>query len=54
LLQDPDLKKKGREKRARLVSDKIDVTAFMAWFIENYPRSFAEVKTPDNKYNGNL
>ncbi|MBA7485276.1 hypothetical protein ES707_20819 [subsurface metagenome] len=41
LLQDPDLKEKGRGKRERLLNDKIDVTAFMIWFIENYPESVA-------------
>jgi len=44
LLQDPDLKEKGREKRKRLLNDKIDVTAFMVWFIENYPESVAMAK----------
>lgn len=27
------------EKRKKMLSDKIDVTAFMVWFVENYPRS---------------
>jgi hypothetical protein len=36
LLKDPDLKEKGREKRERLLEDKIDVTEFMVDFIENY------------------
>ncbi|WP_214041349.1 DUF354 domain-containing protein [Methanoculleus sp.] len=44
LLQDPELKVKGREKRDRLLGDKIDVTAFMVWFIENYPQSFTVMK----------
>lgn len=44
LLQDPDLKEKGRKKRERLLNDKIDVTAFMVWFIENYPTSVAMTK----------
>ena len=44
LLRDPDLKEKGRGKRERLLSDKIDVTAFMIWFIENYPTSVAMAK----------
>jgi len=26
-------------KRKRMLSDKIDVTAFMIWFIEKYPES---------------
>lgn len=44
LLQDPDLKEKGQKKRKHLLGDKIDVTEFMVWFIENYPESVALVK----------
>jgi|WetSurMetagenome_2_1015567.scaffolds.fasta_scaffold64719_2 uncharacterized protein len=48
LLQDPDLRKKGKEKRERLLKDKIDVTAFMIWFIEHYPESVTIMKNnPD-------
>jgi predicted glycosyltransferase len=39
LLQDPNLKNVGQYKRSCLVDEKIDVTAFMVWFIENYPES---------------
>jgi len=39
LLQNPDLRKEGKEKARALVQDKIDVTAFMVWFIEHYPDS---------------
>jgi predicted glycosyltransferase len=31
-------------KRKRLLRDKIDVTAFMAWFLENYPASVEEMR----------
>ncbi len=41
LLRHPDLKEIGRKKRAVLLKDKIDVTAFMVWFIENFPQSIA-------------
>lgn len=44
LLQDPDLKEKGQKKREHLLIDKIDVSAFMVWFIENYPESIAIAK----------
>ena len=44
LLQDPDLKEKGQKKREHLLIDKIDVSAFMVWFIENYPESIAITK----------
>lgn len=36
LLSDPDLKKKGREKRDRLLAEKIDVTKFMVDAVERY------------------
>ena len=44
LLEDNNLRKDGKKKRERLLRDKIDVTAFMVWFIENYPESFKEMK----------
>jgi predicted glycosyltransferase len=34
-----DLKKLWNERKERMLSDKIDVTAFYIWFIENYPQS---------------
>jgi len=39
LLQNSGLRKEGEEKAKALVQDKIDVTAFMVWFVENYPES---------------
>jgi predicted glycosyltransferase len=39
LLQDPEIKRVGKYKRNCLIDEKIDVTAFMVWFIENYPES---------------
>ena len=44
VLQDPDAKAKWQIKRNRMLEDKIDVTAFWIWFIENYPASVKEVK----------
>ncbi len=44
ILQDPMSKEKWKVKREQLLKDKIDVTAFMVWFIENYPSSFIEMK----------
>ena len=36
----------------RMLSDKIDVTAFLTWFIENYPESKRIMKeNPDYQYN---
>lgn len=51
ILEDPESKEKWRTKRDRLLADKIDVTAFMVWFVENYPRSFTEMKErPEVQY----
>jgi predicted glycosyltransferase len=51
ILQDPKSKDKWRIKRDRLLTDKIDVTEFMVWFVENYPRSFTEMKEhPEAQY----
>ena len=39
------------EKREKMLADKIDVTAFMVWFIENYPESRSIMKkNPDYQY----
>jgi len=42
ILQDENAKKEMRKKREKLLREKIDVTAFMTDFIENYPESFYE------------
>jgi len=42
LLEDPELKAKGKKKREKLLEEKIDVTAFMVDFIENYPESVSK------------
>lgn len=39
LLAMPDLKKEWQKRRTKMLSDKIDLTAFMVWFIENLPES---------------
>ena len=39
LLRKPNIKKEWRNKSQRMISEKIDVTKFMVWFIENYPKS---------------
>ena len=51
LIQKPELKKEWKKKREQLLEDKIDVTAFMVWFVENYPESFIELKeNPEIQY----
>ncbi len=44
LLQDSNLKKKWQSRQKRMLNDKIDVTGFLIWFIENYPRSVQVMK----------
>lgn len=39
LLTIPNLKKEWQKRREKMLSDNIDVTAFIVWFIENYPES---------------
>ena len=39
LLNTPNLKQEFQQRRQKMLSDKIDVTAFMVWFVENYPES---------------
>jgi len=41
-----------QKKRRRMLSDKINVTAFLIWFVENYPKSVKVMKeNPDYQYN---
>lgn len=39
LLNNPNLKKEWQTKREYYLTEKIDVTAFLVWFIEHYPKS---------------
>ncbi len=48
LLAMPDLKNTWEIRRNKMLNDKIDVTAFYVWFIENYPESARIMKeNPD-------
>lgn len=48
LLKIPDIKEEWKKRLERMLEDKIDVTAFMVWFIENYPASISIMKSdPD-------
>jgi uncharacterized protein len=52
LLNSKNLKSFWHKKIDRLFKDKIDVTAFIVWFIENYPKSLRIIKkNPDYQYN---
>jgi predicted glycosyltransferase len=44
LVKMPGLKEEWSKKREKLLNDKIDVTAFIVWFIENYPESIKRAK----------
>jgi hypothetical protein len=45
LLECPDLKNLWKEKQKRMLAEKIDVTKFWSWFVENYPESKSIVQT---------
>lgn len=48
LLETPNPKKNWQARRNKMLSEKIDVTEFMAWFFENYPGSAEVMKeNPD-------
>ena len=51
ILSTPYIRKIWQTRRERMLKDKIDVTAFMVWFIENYPESAQIMKeNPDYQY----
>jgi uncharacterized protein len=51
LLSISNLKEEFHQRRQKMLSDKIDVTAFITWFIENYPESSRIIKkNPDYQY----
>ncbi|MGB9879201.1 MAG: DUF354 domain-containing protein [Anaerolineae bacterium] len=46
------LKDEWRAKRELLLKEKIDVSSFMVWFIENFPESYSIIKLdPEVQYN---
>ena len=52
ILHNPNSKIEFKEKRDKLLKDKIDVTAFLIWFVENYPESSRIMKeNPDYQNN---
>ncbi|MFW5895333.1 MAG: DUF354 domain-containing protein [archaeon] len=44
LIRRSNLDKEWDERREKLLKDKIDLSSFMVWFIENYPDSFEKMK----------
>jgi hypothetical protein len=52
LLSIPNLKEEFQSRRIKMLSEKIDVTAFLNWFVGNYPQSFIKMKSnPDYQKN---
>jgi hypothetical protein len=39
ILAIPNFKEEWQQRRQKMLADKIDVTAFLVWFVENYPES---------------
>lgn len=51
MLKQNDLKTEWKKKCERFLNDKIDVTAFFVWFIENNPQSYEKMKlNPEYQY----
>lgn len=51
ILEFPNIKEEWQKRRATMLADKIDVTAFMVWFIENYPVSVKMMReNPEYQY----
>lgn len=52
LINTPNLKEIFFSRQQLMLADKIDVTAFLVWFIENYPQSVKIMKeNPDYQFN---
>ena len=52
ILSGKESSKSWQKRRANLIGDKIDVTAFLVWFVENYPQSIITMKeNPDHQRN---
>ena len=51
LLSDATLKERFKNKRNKMLKEKINITDFMVWFIENYPESVKIIReSPDYQY----
>lgn len=51
LLNDNQLRETFQQRRKAMLADKIDVTAFLVWFIENYPSSKIQMRADANVQN---
>ena len=50
LIKDNNSKQIWLKKRQNILRDKIDVTAFMVWFVENYPESYKAMRKGKGPY----
>ena len=51
ILATPGIKEEWQKRRQRMLQDKIDVTAFLIWFVENYPDSVRVMREePEYQY----
>ncbi len=44
ILENKDARNEYQKKREKMLSEKIDVTSFLVWFLENYPGSLSVMK----------
>ena len=52
ILSLPNVREEWQNRRNKMLGEKIDVTAFITWFIENYPESKKiMLENPDYQYN---
>ena len=50
LMAMPNLREEFQSRRVKMLSEKIDVTAFLVYFIEGYPATVNEVKNADENF----
>ncbi len=47
IAKDDSTKEKAAAQREKMLSDKIDVTAFLIWLVESYPHSLEQLRQPN-------
>ncbi len=52
LINTPNIKEEWQKRRQKMLSEKIDVTAFMVWFVENYPLNNWKIGSYEKKKKG--
>lgn len=50
LLATPNLKDEWAKRRETFLKEKIDVTAFLTWFVENWPKSAIDARNADGEF----